>query len=234
MDLRTGTSGYSYREWKGSFYPETLSAKKMLNFYGQHFRAVEINYTFRSAPTDELLVNWAAEVPKDFHFALKAPQRITHIQRLRNVKPLVDDFFAVAKTLRKSLGPVLFQLPPNFKVDLDRLREFLAVLPKKQRCAIEFRNDTWFTDDVFGLLRKHKVAFCFAEAEGDLSVPFVSTTDWGYVRLREYEYTNAQFKKWLKKFREQGWKDAYVFFKHEDEGNGPRYATRLTELAAKA
>lgn len=231
MELRAGTSGYSYKEWKGSFYPADLPAKKMLNFYGQHFRSVEINYTFRAMPTVELLANWAAEVPKDFQFVLKAPQRITHIQRLKNAQPLLAELFEIAGSLKGSLGPVLFQLPPNFKKDIERLREFLALLPKKRRCAFEFRNESWFDDEVYDLLRQYKVAFCYAETEGDLTVPFVSTTDWGYVRLREYDYKDADLKKWMKKFREQEWKDVYVFFKHEDEGNGPRLASRLIELA---
>jgi uncharacterized protein YecE (DUF72 family) len=231
MELRVGTSGFSYKEWKGGFYPASLPANQMLNYYGQHFQSVEINYTFRSMPTVSLLENWAASVPDDFYFVLKAPQRITHIQRLRNTEEVLTEFFDVAESLTKSLGPVLFQLPPNFKKDTQRLKEFLELLPPEHRCAFEFRHQSWFDEDTFTLLRDHQVAMCLAEAENDLNVPFVSTADWGYVRLRRADYNDSELQTWLKQIRSQNWRDAFVFFKHEDEGKGPRMGTRLLEIA---
>ncbi|MEP6765094.1 MAG: DUF72 domain-containing protein [Gemmatimonadaceae bacterium] len=231
MNLRTGTSGYSYKEWKGKFYPEKLAATKMLHYYGEHFGTVEINYTFRAIPTTTLLEKWVGEVPKDFQFVLKAPQTITHHKKLVGCEEIVANFFDIADAMKKSLGPVLFQLPETFKKDADRLRNFLTAIPAKKRVAFEFRSATWFDDEIYDLLRKNKAAFCVADADNDLDVPFVATTDWGFMRLRRTDYSDAELKKWLKTFREQTWNDVYVFFRHEDDANGPRLAKRLMELA---
>ncbi|MFO0844774.1 MAG: DUF72 domain-containing protein [Gemmataceae bacterium] len=232
MNLHVGTSGYSYKEWKGSFYPNDLPVKQMLRYYGKRFGAVEINNTFYRMPTAAALEAWAGDVPADFRFVLKAPQRITHIQRLRETDELLTNLFEVAAALKDRLGPLLFQLPPNFKKDVPRLREFLALLPAERRVAFEFRHASWFDDEVFGLLRDRQMALCLAEADDDLEVPFVATADWGYLRLRRAEYGDAELKQWLKRVRKQPWRDAFVFFKHEDEGKGPRFATRLLELSA--
>jgi uncharacterized protein YecE (DUF72 family) len=231
MDLPVGTSGYSYKEWKGSFYPEKLPAKQMLRFYGERFRAVEINSTFYGTPKASVLEAWAGEVPAGFQFVLKAPQRITHIQRLKDAGELVSQFLEAAGALKERLGPLLFQLPPNFKKDVPRLREFLALLPARCRAAVEFRHPSWFDEEVFGLLREHRAALCVAEAEGDLEVPFVATADWGYLRLRRPDYGDAELKAWVKRVRGQDWRDGFVFFKHEDEGKGPQLAKRFLELA---
>jgi uncharacterized protein YecE (DUF72 family) len=231
MNLYVGTCGYKYKEWKGSFYPEDLSDKKMLRYYGEHFRAVEINYTFRAMPTVSILEGWAAEVPADFRFVLKAPQQITHVKRLKGAGDLVAQFCEVAGVLKERLGPLLFQLPPNFKKDVPRLREFLALLPSSRRAAFEFRHQSWFDDEVLGLLRDHRAALCLAEAEDDLEVPFVATADWGYLRLRRPDYDSRELKAWVKRVRSQDWREAFVFFKHEDEGKGPRLAERFLELA---
>jgi uncharacterized protein YecE (DUF72 family) len=229
MILYVGTSGYSYPKWKGSFYPAKLPARQMLRHYGEHFGAVESNYTFRSLPSPSVLSAWVADVPAGFRFALKAPQRITHIKRLKDVAVPVARFLEVAGELKRRLGPLLFQLPPNFKKDVSRLSDLLALLPRR-RAAMEFRHPSWFDDEVFGVLRKHGAALCIADAD-DLKVPFVATADWGYLRLRRPHYSDAKLKSWLKRMRDQGWRDAYVFFKHEDEANGPRLAKRLLELA---
>ena len=162
---------------------------------------------------------------------LKAPQRITHRQRLKDAGDSVSSLLAVAGALKERLGPLLFQLPPNFKKDVPRLRAFLALLPSQRRAAFEFRHPSWFDEEVFGLLRDHQVALCIAEAEDDLEVPFVATADWGYLRLRRPDYSNAELKKWIKRMRKQDWREAFVFFKHEDEGKGPQMAKRLQELA---
>jgi uncharacterized protein YecE (DUF72 family) len=230
MNLYVGISGYSYKPWKGKFYPKGLPDKQMLRYYGEHFRSVEMNDTFRGLPEPAILQARAADVPASFRFALKAPQRITHSKRLKDVDDLVAQLFKVAGALKKRLGPVLFQLPPNFKKDLPRLRAFLALLPSKSRAAFEFRHQSWFDDEVFGLLRDHRVALCIADAEGDLEVPFVATADWGYLRLRQPSYSAAALKKWVKRVREQAWKDAFVFFKHEDEATGPEMAKKFLEL----
>jgi len=231
MNLYVGTSGYSYKEWKGSFYPEDMSADEMLKFYGERFRAVEINNTFFRMPKPAVLEAWASEVPEDFRFVLKASRGITHMKRLKDAGESVLFLFKMAESLNERLGGVLFQTPPNLKKDVDRLREFLALLPRDRRAAFEFRHQTWFDDEVFSLLREHNAALCLAEAEDDLDIPFVATADWGYLRLRMPEYTDAEMKSWVKQVKAQKWKDAFVFFKHEDEGKGPAFAKRFLEFA---
>jgi len=232
MNLYVGTSGYSYKEWKGSFYPEDLPPKQMLRFYGERFRAVEINNTFYRMPKPAVLEAWADEVPADFKFVLKAPQRITHMKRLKDAWEPLSYLLAAAGTLKERLGPLLFQLPPNLKKDLARLHEFLELLPAEHQAAFEFRNQTWFDEDVFRLLRDHQATLCIAEAESELEVPFVVTADWGYLRLRKPDYGDVELKSWVDRVRDQNWSDAFVFFKHEDEGKGPQMAKRFLELAA--
>ncbi len=231
MNLYLGTSGYSYKEWKGPFYPEDLPEKQMLRFYGEQFRTVEINNTFYRMPKESVLDAWANEVPADFRFVLKAPQRITHMQRLKDAGDSVSYFLRIAGTLNERLGPLLFQLPPFLKKDLPRLREFLALLPRHRRAAFEFRHESWFEEEVFTLLREHQIALCIAEAEDGVEVPFVSTADWGYLRLRRPDYGDAELKSWVKRVQDQSWRDAFVLFKHEDEGKAPQIAKRFLELA---
>jgi uncharacterized protein YecE (DUF72 family) len=227
MNLYVGTSGYSYPKWKGKFYPKDLPAKAMLRYYGENFRSVESNSTFRKMPEPDDLKRWAADVPADFKFALKAPQRITHIKRLKDSKQLVSHLFKVAAVLKKRLGPVLFQLPPNFKKDAARLNDFLELLSVRSRVAFEFRHESWFDDETFELLRSHRAALCVAEADNELTVPFVSTTDWGYLRLRRENYTDAELNAWAKKVQKQVWSDAFVYFRHEDTAKGPKFAKRF-------
>jgi uncharacterized protein YecE (DUF72 family) len=231
MNLYVGTSGYSYPKWQGKFYPKDLPAKGMLRYYAENFRSVEINSTFRKMPEPDDLNRWAADVPADFKFALKAPQRITHIKRLKDSKELVSDLFDVSAVLKKRLGPVLFQLPPNFKKDAERLSAFLDLLPVRSRVAFEFRHESWFNDDIFELLKENKVALCIAEADNELKVPFVSTADWGYLRLRREDYADAEIKAWVKQVQKQDWSDVFVYFRHEDTAKGPKYAKRFIELA---
>jgi uncharacterized protein YecE (DUF72 family) len=232
MTLHVGTSGYAYKEWKGSFYPEDLPAKDMLRFYAQHFRAVEINNTFYRLPKPSVLQAWAEQVPADFKFALKAPQRITHFQRLKGAASTLKDFLKVASTLKSQLGPLLFQLPPNMKKDAPRLKSFLKLLPKATRAAFEFRHQSWFDDETFDLLRAHNTALCLAEADDDLKVPIVATTDWGYLRLRRANYTPAALKKWAQQVKAQPWRETFVFFKHEETGTAPKFAKKfLTQFA---
>lgn len=231
MTLYVGTSGYSYPKWKGSFYPAKLPAKQMLRFYAERFRAVEANNTFYALPKPAALEAWAGDVPAGFRFVLKAPQKITHIQRLRDAGDAVAAFLEVGGALKGRLGPLFFQLPPNFKKDVPRLAAFLDLLPSGCRAAFEFRHPSWFDAEVFGLLRERHVALCVADADDELEVPFVATAGWGYLRLRRAEYDDAALKAWVERVTGQGWGEAFVFFKHEDTGTGPRFAARFLELA---
>lgn len=231
MNLCVGTSGYSYPKWKGKFYPKDLPAKNMLRYYGEQFRSVESNSTFRGMPKPDVLEKWAAEVPANFKFAIKAPQQITHIKRLKESKEPLANVFEVSAVLEKRLGPVLFQLPPNFKKDAARLGEFLSLLPKRSQSAFEFRHETWFDDEIFELLKKHNVALCIAEADNQLNVPFVATADWGYLRLRKEDYTDAELRTWVKDVQKQDWSDAFIYFRHEDTAKGPIFAKRFLEFA---
>jgi uncharacterized protein YecE (DUF72 family) len=231
MNIYTGTSGYSYKEWKGAFYPADLPAKRMLRFYGEHFRAVEINNTFYRMPKAAVVEAWAAEVPPNFQFALKAPQQITHRQRLKGPADSVKELLDTARALKKRLGPMLFQLPPFFKKDASALRDFLALLPSGCRAAFEFRHQSWLEQEVFDLLHEHRAALCIADAENDLEIPFIATAEWGYLRLRRTEYTGRELKAWAGRAREQPWKEAFVFFKHDDVGRGPAMAGQFAALA---
>jgi len=234
MSLYVGTSGYSYKEWKGTFYPKSLPDKEMLRFYGEQFRTVEINNTFYRMPKPAVLQSWANVVAADFQFVLKASQRITHMQRLKDVDGSIQYLLDAVETLAERLGPLLFQLPPQLHKDVPRLRAFLTLLPLQRRVAFEFRHPSWFDDEVFGLLRDHRVALCVAEADNELNVPAVATADWGYLRLRQADYDDAALQAWRKWVEEQNWRDTYVFFKHEDAGRGPQMAKRFLELAAAA
>lgn len=231
MELYVGTSGYSYKEWKGSFYPEKLPIKQMLKYYGERFRTVEINNTFYRMPKAAVLESWAADVPADFKFVIKASQRITHFRRLKDVDESVSYLLRFVAALKARLGPLLFQLPPNLEKDVPRLRTFLALIPTERRAVFEFRHQSWFDDEVFALLREHRATLCLADADDELDVPFVATTDWGYLRLRQPDYDDAELKKWVKRVRDQDWREAFVFFKHEDTGKGPAFAKRFLELA---
>jgi uncharacterized protein YecE (DUF72 family) len=232
MNFYVGTSGYSYPKWQGTFYPKKLPAEHMLRFYGAHFRTVEINYTFRRLPTASVVQTWTDAVPAAFQFVLKAPEQITHRQRLKDSAAAVANFLDIAAQFKERLGPLLFQLPSNFKKDVPRLRTFLALLPRQRRVTFEFRHPSWFDDEVFELLRSCHSALGIADAEDDLEVPVVATTDWGYVRLRRPDYSAAALKTWVQRLQQQAWQDVFVFFKHEDKGKGPQFAQRFLELVA--
>jgi uncharacterized protein YecE (DUF72 family) len=232
MTLYVGTSGYAYKEWKGTFYPKDLSDKQFLHYYGERFNTVEINNTFYRMPKMSVVEAWADEVPANFQFVLKASQRITHFQRLKDSGETFGYLLRAAGALQQRMGPLLFQLPPNLKKDAGRLRDFLALFPQGGvRAAFEFRHQSWFDDEIFDLLREFQMSLCIAEAETDLEVPFVSTADWGYLRLRMPEYSDADLKAQWKQVKKQAWKNTFVFFKHEDAGKGPALAARFLELA---
>lgn len=232
MRLRAGTSGFSYKEWKGPFYPEKLPAKDMLSSYAERLSTVEINNTFYRMPKREMLEGWASKVPEDFVFVLKASRKITHHARLKEAAAdSVEYLWDVANVLGPHLGPILFQLPPNMKKNTDRLVSFMGTLPEGLRAAFEFRNESWFDDEVYQALREHGQALCLADTDDDDTRGLVSTTDWGYLRLRREDYTDAALRAWKSAITAQPWKEAFVFFKHEDEGAAPRLAQHLLTLS---
>jgi len=233
MRLYVGTSGFSYKSWKGPFYPEDLPDDQMLSYYAGQLPAVEINNTFYRMPKADMLERWAEAVPDTFRFALKAPQRITHRKRLNNTREEVSYFFETLSVLRDRLGPALFQLPPNAKANVERLREFLGTLPQGCKVAFEFRHPSWFETEVLDALRDGGAALCIAESEDeDKTAPVEATAGWGYLRLRRDDYDDAALEAWARRVRAQSWDEAYVFLKHEDAGTGPRLAARLRELFA--
>jgi uncharacterized protein YecE (DUF72 family) len=219
MDVFVGTSGFSYDEWKGVFYPEKLKPAERLRYYAARLRTVEVNNTFYRMPRAELLARWRNETPEGFVFVLKASQRITHRERLKDSSDSLAHFFENAEALGAKLGPTLFQLPPNFKKDTERLGAFLELL-RGRRAALEFRHESWMDEEVFALLRSHGVALCAADTDdsGEAGAPLVPTADWGYLRLRRAEYSASDLAAWAERLRAQGWSDCYVFFKHEVKG----------------
>jgi uncharacterized protein YecE (DUF72 family) len=229
MEMLTGTSGYSYKEWLGRFYPEKLPAADMLRYYAGHFPTVEINNTFYRMPAEAMLARWAEEVPAHFAFTLKAPRRITHEKRLREAGPEAAEFLRRANALGDKLGVVLFQLPPNLKKDLPRLQDFMALLPSAPRIAFEFRNPTWQDDEVYEALRARAAMLCVTDTdEGD--TPFVATSDWGYLRLRRTHYEEADLRAWAERIAAQKLARTCVYFMHEDEALGTRFAQTLDRL----
>jgi uncharacterized protein YecE (DUF72 family) len=226
----TGTSGYNYPEWKGSFYPGDLPAKKMLPYYAARFPTVEINCTFYRMPNERLVGGWAAQTPSRFKLTLKAPRRITHDSRLRNCGDLVNSFCQVAGTLGDKLGALLFQLPPSAKKDLPLLDAFLDELPPKARAAFEFRHASWLDDEVCARLAARNLALCVADSER-LSTPVRVTADYAYFRLRDDGYTPDDIKRWAATIAREtaSCADVFVYFKHEDEGKGPEFARLLMD-----
>src|ERR1043166_9156639 len=233
LRLHVGTSGYNFPEWKGSFYPPKLPSGKWLEFYAQQLGTVEINYTFYRMPNAKTIAGWDAATPEGFTFVLKAPQRITHFARLRDVDDPLRYFLEMARRLGPKLGPILFQLPPNFKKDLDRLNDLLTQFPADLRCAWEFRHESWFSDDVYAALRTANAALCVADTE-EKHTPLVATADFGYLRLRDEGYEQSDLEQWAKTVQDVGkdWQDSFIFFKHEESGIGPRLAQQFVALVS--
>lgn len=230
MKLYAGTSGYSYKEWKGYFYPEKTPPDQMLAFYATKLPSVEINNTFYRLPKREVIELWSSQVPAEFRFVIKASQKITHMKRLKGADDEANYLMDIVGALDKKLGVVFFQLPPNFKKDIDRLGAFLESLPRTAPVAFEFRHTTWFDDEVYALLRSHNVALCLADTDDEFEVPLVSTADWGYMRLRRPGYPPDELSRWRGWVESQKWKQAFVFFKHEDEAAGPKMAMEFLAL----
>ena len=231
MNLLVGTSGYSYKEWKGNFYPEDLPAKEMLSYYSRRLPAVEINNTFYRLPQPGMIENWKDQVPAGFRFSIKATQKITHIKRLKSAFGETRYLVDTAALLQERLGVVLFQLPPNMKKDGERLREFLGSLGTECRAAFEFRNETWFDDETLGLLNEKDCALVVSDTDQKPLDKIINTATWGYLRLRRTSYGEGDLVDWMKRVQDQKWNDVFVFFKHEDEGIGPKLAARFLELA---
>jgi uncharacterized protein YecE (DUF72 family) len=225
MKVITGTSGFSYPAWRGSFYPAKLPQAKMLAHYAGKLGAVEINNTFYRMPKPALLERWAAQTPATFRFVLKSPRSITHMRRLVGAGEMVTRLAATATALGDRLGPILFQLPANLRKDLGVLEAFLSTLSATAlRAAFEFRHESWLTDDVYEALARHKAALCVADSE-ELATPLVATARWSYLRLRRQDYDRAALRRWAKRLQAQPALDTvFVFFKHETEGAGPALA----------
>jgi uncharacterized protein YecE (DUF72 family) len=231
MKLWIGTSGFQYAEWKGKFYPEDLATAKMLSFYADRFITTEINYTFHRIPAPKTIENWKTQTPEQFRFALKAPQKITHWSKLRDCADTLEYFLNVAAGLGDRLGPILFQLSPSFQKDADVLSSFLRELPSL-RAAFEFRHVSWFDEEVFDLLRSRNIALCIADTE-TIATPKKITADYGYLRLRRENYAKADIEGWADFIHKQeNWTDAFVYFKHEESGVGPKLAQQMVELLA--
>jgi uncharacterized protein YecE (DUF72 family) len=230
MKLWVGTSGFQYPEWKGKFYPEKMPASKMLAHYATHFSSTEVNYTFRQIPAEKTILNWSSTTPENFRFSFKAPQRVTHFAKLRGCQEVLTVFAKALQPAGEKQGPVLFQLPPTFRKDLEVLRAFLTDLPKAIRAAFEFRHASWFDDAVFETLRHANAALCIAENE-ELATPSVVTADFGYLRLRREDYTSTQIRKWATFAAKQKahWSDAFVYFKHEEQAVGPKFALQFMD-----
>jgi uncharacterized protein YecE (DUF72 family) len=231
MTLYVGTSGYSYKEWKGSFYPEKIPAKDMLRYYSERLSTVEINATFYRMPQPSMLENWKEQVPGAFRFSLKASQRITHFKRLKETDEETKYFLETAAILGDQLGVILFQLPPNMKKDLTRLETFLTQLPPHIPAAFEFRHPTWFDDDVLDLLRSQNRPLVVSDTDDLPTTHIDKTADWGYLRLRRVNYSEENLVEWAARIRNQNWKETFLFFKHEDEGTGPRLAAQFVTIA---
>jgi uncharacterized protein YecE (DUF72 family) len=234
MKTWIGTSGFSYPAWRGSFYPAKMPTAKMLAYYADRLATVEINNTFYRMPKADMLAAWAATTPATFRFAPKAPQLITHRQKLAGSVDSVAYLLKALSSFGEKLGPILFQLPPFLRKDVPRLVDFLALLPREIRAAFEFRHTSWFDDAVYEALRTHGAALCVADSE-DLATPLVATTSWGYLRLRRTDYDEAALAEWAKKLTgmDPPWAAAFVYFKHEDAGLGPKLALQFVEKLAQ-
>jgi uncharacterized protein YecE (DUF72 family) len=231
MNLYAGTSGYSYKEWKGSFYPANLAAKDMLSYYATKLPAVELNNTFYRLPQPGMIASWKAQVPENFRFSVKASQGITHFRRLKDAAEATKRMLDIVSGLGDRLATVIYRMPEDLEKDLKRLESFLKHLPPNPPTVFDFRHPSWFDDEVRQLLRSQNRALCISDTD-ELPVSRIDkTADWGYVRLRRVNYSTAELRDWISRMKDQDWKTAFVFFKHEDEGTGPRLAAEFINLS---
>ena len=231
MTLYVGTSGFSYKEWKGSFYPEDISASEMLSYYAARLPAVELNNTYYRLPQRSTVESWRAQVPENFQFSLKAPRSITLYRRLKDAGAQTKQMLETASVLEDRLGTVLFRLPENMKKDVACLQNFLEQLPADIPAAFDFRHPTWFDDEIFDLLRSHNRVLVISDTDELPAKHIDKTADWGYVRLRRVRYSKAELTAWSKRIKAQNWNKTFVFFKHEDEGTGPKLAAQFIKLS---
>jgi uncharacterized protein YecE (DUF72 family) len=227
MRLYSGTSGFSYQEWHGAFYPEGLPAADRLAYYAARLPAVEINQTFYRMPRASQLAQWAAQVPDAFRFAVKASRKITHLKRLTDVGDETKYLIETARALGEKLGPVLFQLPPTLKLDLERFDRFLDHLPAGTLAALEARHGSWRDDAVFARLRERGMAWVITEDDEDGATDLVATAPWLYLRLRRTDYDRAALASWATRLRAAAPVQAFAFFKHEDGAVGTKWAMEL-------
>jgi uncharacterized protein YecE (DUF72 family) len=231
MNIHIGTSGWSYKEWKGSFYPPKMPADEMLPYYAARFSTVEVNNSFYRIPSDRVLASWASQVPPEFRFVMKASRRITHHGRLKNEDGSLEYFLQAVNPLGHRMGPTLFQLPPTFKKDPARLQSFLTRLPRRWPAAVEFRHQSWFDEEVYQLLRDRDVALVAVDEDEGEGAPLIPSAAWGYLRLRRITYDRSQLSAWAARIREQPWSEAYVFLKHEEGSpTGPAAAEELQQI----
>ncbi len=231
--LLAGASGYSFREWKGNFYPEDIKPEGMLAWYAERLPTVEINNTFYRMPKTAVLETWAGSTPEGFRFAIKASRRITHIARMKTEAAVAEPLGYLYRNLAAlgaKRGPVLFQLPPNLKKDLPRLTAFLDLLPAGHSAAFEFRNDTWFADDVYDALKATGAALVLSEREDNAPPPMVETAPWGYVRLRLETYSDDDLKQWARRLEATSWREIHIYFMHEP--TAPAYANALMRFGS--
>ena len=234
MKLYAGTSGYSYKEWKGSFYPDKIAPAEMLSYYAERLPAVELNNTFYRTPRPNIIESWLSQVPGNFRFTVKASQGITHFRKLKDAGAATKLMLDNLSAFDDRLGAVLFRLPEDMKKDLNRLESFLTVLPKDTPAAFDFRHESWFDDDVTELLRSYERVLCVSDTDELPKSGITKTADWGYVRLRRVRYSAKELKEWSRRITAQKWKTAYVFFKHEDEGTGPKLAAQFISLNSES
>ncbi len=230
MQILAGTSGFSYKAWKGNFYPADLPDARMLEYYAGQLPSVEINNTFYRMPSAKMVTKWLQVVPEEFRFVLKATRRISHFSRLRADDELLEYLFGVTAELGERLGAHLVQMPPYAKQDIEALRAFLERVPEGDRVAFEFRHESWFDDNVYETLREFDSALVVADG-GKVEVPLVATASWGYLRLRRNAYDDAALDEWRDRIRDLRWTETFVFFKHEDDGAGPRMARAMLGAA---
>lgn len=230
MDYFVGTSGYSYKEWKGSFYPKDLPARRMLAYYSRKLPAVEINNTFYRMPSPGLIESWAEQVPPGFRFVLKASRKITHLRPLQDKGEEVEYLFRTAAPLGDKLGAILLQFPPYLHKNMELLKKFIELLPREVKTVFEFRHPSWCDDELHDTLRKRGCALCCSDGAGEEFSQLIDTAGWGYLRLRQPGYTREELTAWADRIASLGWREVYVFFKHEDEGGGPKLARDFLDL----
>ena len=232
--LYVGTSGWAYPTWKPEFYPKEVKSKDFLRYYSSQLNATEVNYTFRRNVTEKAQQQWIADTPENFRFVLKANQYITHMRRLKDTEESVERFFTAVQPLveAKRLGPVFYQLPPNFKADGPLLRTFLESLPPGAMTAWEFRHETWFADETYEALADYDAALCFAENE-KMDTPHVMTASFAYYRFRQPGYTPERLKEIATELAKFGAnREVYAFFKHEEDPKSATWAADALKMAS--